>query len=269
MSDEDFTYNGKAVGTSCDGIGECGTGLVYCLNQNTTQCSTNPGSPDDESQPEVCDNKDNDCDASVDEGIAPQACGGGLCAGSKNCSTGGMWGACSTVYKDGGTCAICNYEGAPVYDGTQDEDCAGYSYDPIGTCLNNPDNSPFTWDSCLGFTSECFDIDTCTQQPKSFTHECSKSGCGAECASDGDCANGYCKGPVGGCGCRLNGDVVAVPPLSRVVNIYDLAAIGISFNTHPGDMNWNAEADVHPRGGDGKVGIFDLAFVGMNYGHSY
>ena len=225
---------------------------------------------DYEYHPEVCDNLDNDCDASVDEGIAPQACGSGLCAGSKNCSTGGMWGPCSTVYKDGGTCAICDYQGTPVYDGTQDSDCSGYSYDPIGTCLNNPDdNNPFTWDYCLGFTSECLAIDTCTQQSMSLTHECSKAGCSAECASDGDCSNGYCKGPAGGCGCRLNGDVVAVPPLSRVVNIYDLAAIGISFNTHPGDMNWNAEADVHPRGGDGKVGIFDLAFVGMNYGHSY
>jgi hypothetical protein len=30
--DEDFLYMGTPVGGSCNGIGECGIGVVYCLD---------------------------------------------------------------------------------------------------------------------------------------------------------------------------------------------------------------------------------------------
>ncbi len=68
MVDEDFTYNGIATGLSCDGVGECGIGTVYCVDTSTSDCSTNPGGPDDESQPETCNTLDDDCDSEVDEG---------------------------------------------------------------------------------------------------------------------------------------------------------------------------------------------------------
>ncbi|MCD6496388.1 MAG: hypothetical protein J7K54_03900, partial [Candidatus Aenigmarchaeota archaeon] len=62
--DEDFTYQGLATGDGCDGIGECGGGVVECLNETTATCSTNPGGSDENSsegpKPEICDGKDND-----------------------------------------------------------------------------------------------------------------------------------------------------------------------------------------------------------------
>jgi len=51
--DEDFNYNGRPVGASCDGIGECGGGGVFCVDENTADCSTNPGRPDYDGSVEV------------------------------------------------------------------------------------------------------------------------------------------------------------------------------------------------------------------------
>ncbi len=47
------------------------------------------------------------------------------------------------------------------------------------------------------------------------------------------------------------------------VGIIDLAAVGMAYGSVPGDDNWNVNADLN---NDGIVNIFDLALVGMNYG---
>jgi hypothetical protein len=46
------------------------------------------------------------------------------------------------------------------------------------------------------------------------------------------------------------------------VDIFDLAAVGLSYGSKPGDSNWNPNADVHK---DDKIDIFDLATVGVNF----
>jgi hypothetical protein len=51
-----------------------------------------------------------------------------------------------------------------------------------------------------------------------------------------------------------------------MVNVLDLAAVGLAYGSGPEDPNWNKDADVYPPGDDGEVDIFDLATVGMNYG---
>jgi parallel beta-helix repeat protein len=49
-----------------------------------------------------------------------------------------------------------------------------------------------------------------------------------------------------------------------VVNIFDLALVGIAYGSLPGGSQWNPDADLT---NDGKINIFDLATVGINYGN--
>jgi hypothetical protein len=58
---------GFNVGQSCSvGVGECArTGQYVCNQDGTgTECNATPGTP----TPEVCDNKDNNCNGQIDEG---------------------------------------------------------------------------------------------------------------------------------------------------------------------------------------------------------
>ncbi|MBU1967532.1 putative metal-binding motif-containing protein, partial [Patescibacteria group bacterium] len=88
-SDEDYAN----LGNSCSaGVGECEVaGSYVCTGDNQgTECNAVPGTPGTE----VCDNKDNDCDGSIDEGLfQPTTCGVGICAsnsGQETCSAG-VW----------------------------------------------------------------------------------------------------------------------------------------------------------------------------------
>ncbi|RME25326.1 MAG: hypothetical protein D6806_08010 [Deltaproteobacteria bacterium] len=76
QTDEDF-----GIGESCVGQGLCGNGVKECLNDNTAICSTEPGGSQDQSQPEVCDGFDNDCDGDRDEdfGVGQPCQGTGAC----------------------------------------------------------------------------------------------------------------------------------------------------------------------------------------------
>jgi hypothetical protein len=77
--DEDFGWqdpiNGwRIVGTWCEGIGECEMGVVECYNHtsydpHSAVCSTNPNGSEYIYMPEICDNKDNDCDNITDNGV--------------------------------------------------------------------------------------------------------------------------------------------------------------------------------------------------------
>jgi|GEM_PF-3003553 len=218
--DEDFAYNGNAVGASCDGVGECGGGLVYCVDENTSDCSTNPGRPDYDGLPEICDYLDNDCDSLFDEDFAYNGnavgascdgvgeCGGGLvyCVDTSkaDCSTNpegpdydgspetcnGLDDDCDGTNDDGGD-ALCDNDlwcdgsetctagactsGTPV-------DCSSNDIPSIATCTNNPDNIIFTWDFFPGFDSECNEAsDSCTTGTVSLTHTCDTAQCGATC----------------------------------------------------------------------------------------
>jgi len=69
----------------------------------------------------------------------------------------------------------------------------------------------------------------------------------------------------------LRGDVT----LNRIVDIFDLATVGLAYGSTTGGPTWNAKADLNtgpkPDGtpeGDGKIDIFDLATVGLNYGRT-
>jgi len=85
---------GFGLGTSCSvGVGACtNTGVVICDGSGGTTCDAVPGMP----QTETCNNIDDDCDGSVDNGNpgGGMSCSTGLngvCdAGTTNCAAGGM-----------------------------------------------------------------------------------------------------------------------------------------------------------------------------------
>ncbi len=58
--DEDF-----ATGAACTGAGVCGSGVRECAGPISTRCSTEPGGSQDQSQPEVCNGVDDDCNGSI------------------------------------------------------------------------------------------------------------------------------------------------------------------------------------------------------------
>jgi len=50
-----------------------------------------------------------------------------------------------------------------------------------------------------------------------------------------------------------------------IVDVADLAIIGLAYGSSPGDPNWNLEADLNV---DGTVNLFDLLVVAVNFGRA-
>ena len=104
---------------------------------------------------------------------------------------------------DVGICAECDGAGDIAYDETQDGDCSINNIPSVDVCTFNPDNNPYTYDSRLGFTSECIAIEQCSLPSEGddlITHTCSQTSCPtAPCDGDTDCddsdplTNDYCK----------------------------------------------------------------------------
>ena len=161
---------------------ECG--IIDCDDSNS---NVYPGAN------ETCNSIDDDCDGWVDEELT-RPCGIGPCQGMQTC-TEGQWSNCSSQGSDAGICAICNVDGIPVYDETQDNDCDIYDISEIATCFYDPDGVNTTYDYFSGFNSECYDTYTCTTAPTNWkdhiTHTCDKD-CGAECETDLDCKATEC-----------------------------------------------------------------------------
>ncbi|MFT7621090.1 MAG: hypothetical protein ACI9WU_000251, partial [Myxococcota bacterium] len=65
--DEGYEWESTAVGLGCDPTGACGVGVVECISTTQASCSTAAGGSSDETGPEFCDGKDNDCDGLTDE----------------------------------------------------------------------------------------------------------------------------------------------------------------------------------------------------------
>jgi hypothetical protein len=121
----------------------------------------------------TCDNKDNDCNGSVDESIT-QACGSGVCAGTQTCSAGG-WSVCSTdgnncgdagsecINQDKCTAGVCSDNGFKTV-GTSCGSSASTACtkpdacDGAGSCLTN--NEPSTT-VCRASAGDCDVAESC------------------------------------------------------------------------------------------------------------
>ena len=141
--------NSSPTAETCDGTDEdcdatidndttgaaCATGFPGVCSAGTTTCTGGvPGcqptiAPN--SQPEVCDSLDNDCDGSTDEGGVCLQANGSPCTMNSNCSSNiCVDGVCCNLSCNG-TCQACSE--------------AKKGYDPDGTCGNivistDPDN---------------------------------------------------------------------------------------------------------------------------------
>jgi len=128
-TDEGLLYKGKGVGAECDGVGECGKGLVECsVKGKVPVCSSDPWGSAPEASPELCNGKDDNCNGQTDEGMTwggaavGEACTGvGICgAGTVVCSKIDATATCSTM--PNGTTPKATFE---VCDGL-DNNCNGH-----------------------------------------------------------------------------------------------------------------------------------------------
>jgi len=171
-------------------------------------------------------------------------------------------------------------------------DCSVYNLPAISTCVNDPDNNSFTFDSASGFTSSCNEAaDACTSGAYAFTHVCNKASCGAECEANADCAATDCDYKDGcdgtsyndysdvansctaGCSCTANvcGAAAVLPNDSRCKTalINDSAFDGstnASIRTNDAGQDWYESRGAFT-GGNSLLLTMDMSNVSGNTGN--
>ncbi|MSP72386.1 MAG: hypothetical protein EXR76_09405 [Myxococcales bacterium] len=111
--------DGFDVGGNCDGVGDCGPGLVECRSDVLTRCSTDPGASHAGDLVETCNGTDEDCDGRIDETfMIGRPCPGQCGEGRLECAAAGDL-ICST--DPGGSV----YEVSPEACNDADDDCDG------------------------------------------------------------------------------------------------------------------------------------------------
>ncbi len=186
-TDEDFQ-----VGLSCEGEGACGEGQIECVNESTTQCSTDPGGSADQSQNELCDGQDNDCDGSTDEDFM---IGGVICGNCGECDpvTGGCAGNDAYCL---GNCGYCRQLSDTEFNCDSQADSCGN----CGTCTGagTQFNCVADQGKCAGNCSHCggsgtsFNCESDASQCNGNCDVCSGSGTTFSCEADNSLCIGNC-----------------------------------------------------------------------------
>ncbi len=193
----DFVF--YVSGISCQGGGQpCETGLVGACSVGRTDCATEGTTgmcrPIIAPGPELCDNVDNDCNGTVDEGE-------GLCPGSQVCDKGTCIEPCGTgeFRCDAGfTCK----SGHCIENACADKVCEAGQACRNGICMNACDGvvCPVGQECQLGRCVDPCAAVTCSAgkvcERGLCVSDCSCRGCkdGLECGADGKCTDPQCVG---------------------------------------------------------------------------
>ncbi len=124
LTDEDFVFQGRILGQSCEGIGVCGVGTVECTVAGAVTCSTNPDGSKPQGNTETCNKLDDDCNGLIDDAIvadkAPACTPKGVCLGAQPLSVcvSGVW--------------ACDYPQLAGFQGPAETSCDGKDNDCDG-----------------------------------------------------------------------------------------------------------------------------------------
>jgi len=226
-------YTG-AAGTK--GVGECKVGTQTCAGGAWGACVG-----DVKPAAETCDNKDNDCDGTRDNGLT-RACysgaaatkGVGECKGGTQTCTAGVWGACAGEVTP--KAEICDNKDNDC-DGTKDDSVSQYCYTGkagtkgIGLCKAGLQLcAAGKWGPCAGEVTpkaevcDTFDNDCDGTKDNGLTQACYTGKAGTE-------GVGLCKGGTRTCAAGKWGSCVGeIVPKAEVCDTFDNDCDGAKDN---------------------------------------
>ncbi|MEY3012315.1 MAG: hypothetical protein RIT45_1050 [Pseudomonadota bacterium] len=179
-------------GCDDDNDGYCDKGMPFV---NSLACPKGQGDCDDQDgnvrpgAPETCNNKDDDCDGSVDSFI--EDCSNGCGKGERTCNAG-KWGACSAPTPkctSGACCDGCNFKPATTKCGSSPTKT---EYQCSGACGGDVVKYE-TWAYCSGGASSC-GTSNLKKQSAGVVKDCTT---GQLCQASGSTYS--CKACSGGC----------------------------------------------------------------------
>ena len=200
--DYDGVVDDNLIGNLCPKQqGVCNGARQQCIGGAWQSCTTSTYGDDYESVETRCDNKDNDCDNSVDENLV-RSCGvtstGACTMGTETCSSG-SWSACTAVFPTNEICDGIDSDCDGVPDGSENlgtqqcYDIANKQYAGIGACsYGYYECTDSGWSAdCIGDVAPAAEIcdngadDDCDGYADIEDDEC-------RCDDDGDCpADGW------------------------------------------------------------------------------